>query len=372
MLAQETVSLAPSADWNTVSLDLDLPLASPGVFRFEDQAVAWVTSLGAQGKAFVDKGWGKAMFVHGTFVGHDPVSMMSALKAIVPTLSVSIEITLSDLVKRQCDSLLRDNGNFTPDYARLFAAATGWGRCVENFVWSSGNHHAARLAAALLLAQAVARMHGAAGDAKGILLVGHSHAGQVFALLTRLVREARGREEPVLLAAIEGTPLARFADKDALSALGGLWAPRLCFVTLGSPPRYRWYLGRNMELVSIVNHRGEKPLAGHPGGFLRTRDGDYIQQWGIDGSDFVAVQAWERQLNLALDPLLGQGVGASAWLTASRAQRRVPESGRTLLVDFRDDSRLMPNCVATVFGHGCYTRLAHMLPLVNLVRVNVG
>ncbi len=368
LLAQVWVPTPPEASFAFVDLDQELPVPRPGLFRFEEQESSWVGALEAQGRSFADQGYGKAVFVHGTFVGHDPASMMSALQAIVPTLSVSVELALRDLMKRQCNSLLRDNGNFLPDYARLFGAATGWGRCVENFVWSSGNHHSARLVAALHLAPVLARLNETQGEAPGILVVGHSHAGQVCALLTRLVKEARGRREPLILDALKNSPLERLVDVDALRVLGGLGAPRLCFVTLGSPPRYRWFLGRNMRLLSVINHRGKEPFAGSLSGFLHTRDGDYIQQWGIDGSDFMAVLAWERHLNKTLDTSLGTGVGAGAWLAASKAHRRLPETGHTLLVDFHDASRRLPNCVATVFGHGSYTRLAHMLPLMDLVR----
>lgn len=368
LLAQAELPRPPEASFSFAHLEAELPSPRPGVFRFEEQGHQWLGALEAQGRAFQEQGFGKAVFVHGTFVGHDPASMMSALQAIVPNLSVSVELALRDLMKRQCNSLLRDNGNFLPDYAKLFAAATGWGRCVENFVWSSGNHHTARLVAALHLAPLLARLNATPGDARGILLVGHSHAGQVFALLARLIQEARGRRDPLLLEALKLSPAQRLVDLEALRALGGLGAPRICFVTLGSPPRYRWFLGRNMRLLSIVNHRGAEPLAGTLSGLFHTRDGDYIQQWGIDGSDFMAVHPWERQLNQALDSLLGTGVGAGAWLAASKTRRRLPESGHTLLVDFHDASRRLPNCVATVFGHGSYTRLAHMLPLMHLVR----
>jgi len=364
-LCQEIVALAESAFPEFVSLDADLPRPRPGVFVFEKQDAEWLAGLAAEGRALGELGFGRLVFVHGSFVGRDVASMVSALKVLVPFLPQRLETSLLTLIKRQANTLLRDNGNFLPEYARLFARATDWGESVENFVWSSGNHHSARLMAALELGESLAKLPSVHASRDATLLLGHSHAGQVFALLTRLVQECRGKEEPLLSAEVRASPLAPLFHEDAFVALG---KRRLEFVTLGAPARYRYFLSRRMGLHSIVNHRGTSFTGGTLAGFPFTRDGDYVQQWGLHGTDFFAFTAWERELNQRLDALLGPGQGIGAWRATSRLRKRVCDQGRTLLVDFGDASHRIPNFVGTVFGHGAYTRLTHMLPLTRLVR----
>lgn len=369
VLAQEWITVPHGAVWERKELDPETPVPHATLFRYEEQSELWVAAMKDVGKALASAGFPRAIFVHGTFVGQDPVSMTTALRSFFPTLPERLEMAVKGIMKRQCDLILRDNGNFLPDYADLFARAAAWDSPAENFLWSSGNHHAARLHAALELSIALSRVRAKEGAAKaGTVVLGHSHAGQVFALLSRLVSEAKRKEPALLLEAIEGTPLATLADRDALARLDDV---RIQFVALGSPPRYRYFLGAKMDLLTVVNHRGEEPVAGSASGFLLTRDGDYVQQWGIDGTDFFGAAAWERALNARLDPYLGTGQGVGVWRAASKLRRRLPDAGRTLLVDFGDASARMPNCVFTVFGHGAYTRLAHMLPIARMVSEHV-
>ena len=96
-------------------------------------------------------------------------------------------------------------------------------------------------------------------------------------------------------------------------------------------------------------------------GFWKTAGGDYVQQWGIAGSDSLASSSREREINRQIDKLLGPGVDPKGWIENVAKGMRVPEVGATYLVDYRDHSLIVPNFMKTVFGHGIYTRYECML-----------
>jgi hypothetical protein len=123
-------------------------------------------------------------------------------------------------------------------------------------------------------------------------------------------------------------------------------------------------------LVHIVNHRGRDPEGGTPFGALVTKAGDYVQQFGVSGSDTLALSRRERRLNAALDVALGRGFSLTAWAVNLRNRRRLPTVGFTYLTDFRDASPLQPNFHKTAFGHGVYTRYHTMLFLHRLIAVH--
>jgi hypothetical protein len=75
-------------------------------------------------------------------------------------------------------------------------------------VWSSENHHVGRLEGALGLVRALAT-HAELGAPRGrILILGHSHAGQVFALVTQLLSRSLA-SEAILDVARAGDATAR-------------------------------------------------------------------------------------------------------------------------------------------------------------------
>jgi hypothetical protein len=86
----------------------------------------------------------------------------------------------------------------------------------------------------------------------------------------------------------------------------------------------------------------------------------------VEGTDIFPPE--EIQLNDEFDPVLDTGRD-SALLIASleREERRQPKYANganvceTLLINYKDDSPLLPNCIKTLFGHGVYTNYNAML-----------
>jgi len=225
-------------------------------------------------------------------------------------------------------------------------------------VWSSENTHAARLRAAAQLAHHLVEKLDQieSPSSPRLLLVGHSHAGQVFALLLQMLAECH--HAPELISAVG--ELGEDVDWLALH-LDRLRREHIDVVTMGTPVRYGWPTPYRSRLLHIVNHRGSEPRAGRLDGVPSTRDGDYIQQWGIAGSDLVATSATERLLNQRLDEILGPGYAPKTWVELLEHRKRVHDGGFTLLVDFKDAATtLSPNCIQTNFGHSVYTRRSMM------------
>jgi len=323
--------------------------------QFNAQSPAWRDAMAAVGQRLDDHQVSHVYFVHGTFAGDDPFGVIPALKRIFPTMKPSVVTAIQLRLKRSFDSLHRDTGNYLLDYVSLFQEASQCQAKCQLFVWSSGNHHTARLRGALNL---MLRLHEDLPDIppKRILLWGHSHAGQVFALLSHLIHESPMGEQLWQIILENGWALT--ADRKALHRLKKF---HFDVVTFGSPLRYPWRLSNKFRLVNVTNHRGTNHLATCPFGFWRTQGGDYIQQWGSYGSDYLASSNSERVMNRKLDKLLGMGIDPRGWLECIAKGVRVSDYGTTYLVDYQDQAVLSPNGLMTIFGHGVYTKFRHML-----------
>ena len=316
----------------------------------EAQSAEWRAAMGEIGGRLRRAGVRRVIFVHGTFVGHDPTTVFGALEGLLAALSPPLVLGLKQLTKAPSDRVLGDLGNYTPEYVALFEAATGV--AAERYVWCSANHHFARLRGAARLLDLLAD-----GGRARLLLIGHSHAAQLFALFTQLVYPAR--TAPRLWAVLReaGEPVDRLAAAARAAARA-----RIDIATFGGPPRYSWAPSRRCRVVHVINHRGAEPRAGALGGALYTEGGDYVQQLGIAGSDVPPGSAKERELTARLDAILGAGCDPRAWREHLRHGARVPHHGFTWLVDYGDRAAsVLPNCLGTLFGHGVYTTYEAML-----------
>ena len=331
------------------------PRPHPKSDRLEDQPADWRRIMRSLGHRLTDAGIAEVTFVHGTFVGTDPFSLLGSIRELSPRVDASIVDRLGLLLKGASDRLARDRGNFHRGYVDLFGGAVD--RPCSLFVWSSENSHTARLRAAVRLAHHLVAKVDALSEpnAPRLLLVGHSHAGQVFALLLQLLTDCRHAPDLVRIAGQLGE------DVDwLLLHLDRLRKLQIDVVTFGTPVRYGWPARSREQLLHIVNHRGDEPTAGRLDGVPTTRDGDYIQQWGIAGSDLPATTAALRALNGQLDEQLGPGHAPRTWIELLERRKRVHDGGFTLLVDYRDASARGPNCFQTNFGHAVYTRRSNM------------
>ena len=340
------------AHYAFVKYDPGLETVTPG--GLEAQSDEWKAALADVGRRLRRRGVRRIVFVHGTFVGDDPLAWVQQWQSFLSSLDPQLALALRALTKQQIDRVLKDSGNFNAQYVDLVCEALGRKVEGELFIWSSMNHHIARLRAARNLVFDIAQnVEPKATEPLRFLLVGHSHAGQVFALVTHLLSGSRiGLQlRAVLFEGINEEERVRLnAALQTVAAVG------LDFVTLGAPLRYGYCLHpERRRLLHLINHRGTEPKGGSWVGALHTRAGDYIQQWGVAGSDTTATTPHDQEINRRLDDVLDVGVERSLWLNNVRTNPRVHQDGFSLLIDYDDASTIKPNFLATGFGHAVYT-----------------
>jgi hypothetical protein len=318
----------------------------------------WKQKMSGHGETLNKNNVRLILLAHGTFVGNDAFGLFD----LIEPLDKSIADTLREEGKYIINKLAKDVGNYTPEYASAMENSLGNNIPCELFVWSSGNFHLARIKGTVELAQTlvdkIVENHLEASDR--ILLMGHSHAGQLFALLTTfLANDANARQLYEIMA--KEDELNEGKNK-LISNLEIIKTISLDIVTFGTPVRYTWGQYDKYRLKAMVNHRSNVEMSG----LLKTRDGDYVQQWGVEGTDIFPPE--ELRLNDEFDRVLDTGRD-SALLIASleREERRHPKYadgthvGESLFINYKDDSLILPNCIKTLFGHGVYTNYNAML-----------
>jgi hypothetical protein len=307
------------------------------------------------------------LLVHGTFAGDDALGLFELLEPINKKLANK----LKNKGKRLTNTLVNDVGNYTPEYADALSHALADEIACELFIWSSGNFHLARLEGTIKLAQTLAEkitQHNILNDER-ILLLGHSHAGQLFALLTHFL--ANDAQAQGLYDIMEKDEELKAAKSKLVEQLEIIKKVNLDIVTFGTPIRYSWGKYEKFRLMAIVNHRSNVGVSG----LLSTRDGDYVQQWGIEGTDILPPE--KITLNDELDAVLDKGRDVSLLLDSlKRETRRHPHYvdgtivSETFLINYRDNVVFsiyllnpfgIPHCIKTLFGHGVYTRNSTML-----------
>ena len=145
----------------------------------------WKQKMSAIGSALKNNNVRQTILVHGTFTGDDALGLYNSLEPINKALADSLREKSKNLI----DNLTDDVGNYTSEYANALSFSSSV-PC-ELFVWSGGNYHHARLRGLLKLAQYLVEKitNNKIQDDEKILLLGHSHAGQLFALLTTFLAE---------------------------------------------------------------------------------------------------------------------------------------------------------------------------------------
>ncbi len=324
--------------------------------KIQNQSKSWQNKMIKQGQRFQNSQVKAIVFVHGTFAGTDPFDIIHYISTLFPKMA-KIESTFHRIIKEKQNWIIGDLGNFSTNYVSLFQEAVGHSIKVINFDWSSANHHLARLKGTFQLLDTLNEIITVNRIKKGdrILLIGHSHAGQLFAILSHMISKLPHLKDLCRIAAESGLD-----TNSTFKILNRLRKISLDMVTMGTPPRYTFIQQPNIRLLNIINHRGKKPRGGNITGILTTKDGDYIQQWGITGSDILAPIEKDRYLNLDLDQYFGIGADIPTWLNNIKFQKRLPDFGYTVLLDYKDNSPI-PNFIHTLWGHGTYTRFKTML-----------
>ncbi len=303
----------------------------------------------------------QVVFMHGTFVGDDPTGLLGYLEMKLPEHSIKLVKKIKKFAKSSTDLFIGDHGNFTSEYLDIFASASSYPRSsMSSFSWSSANHHVARLKGSIDYLRHLYELElNRQKQVVRILSVGHSHAYQVYALVTHLLNKKSKLHKGLVSICVAYDFLTIAELKKIALSLKGI---NLDFVTLGSPVVYPWALKNNDQALHLINHRGSMTKEIGIASILKTTHGDYVQLLGSAGSDFGAFDGLDREINSELDEILGVKTNIGQYVRRSISQKRlISQYGKSLLIDYRDHSSWMPNLLQTAFGHGVYTHYPHML-----------
>ncbi|QEG20494.1 hypothetical protein [Mariniblastus fucicola] len=323
-------------------------------FPAQQGSDAFADSLSTFTKS-VDENVDAIWFVHGTFAGHDVLGWFGQLERVIP----SAGSVLKTFGKKLTDAIAGDSGNFTHAFIDHFHTRAESRR----FVWSGENTHSGRCKAAIeLLDELLQRV----GDEPRVMLWGHSHAGNIAALITNLIgAEPAVRDRFLDLA----EPLFPVRD-DRVCALqrvraafdtGAVEGLRLDIVNFGAPVCYGWDSAGYRSLRHIVNHSPQaeqpewlSPLFGTGKKFVESARGDLIQLLGITGSDFLPwlLNRTTRAVEIELHRFLAPDYSRRDWWPRAKLGMRVADEGETVLVKY--DNR--DGYAAQTFGHSVYTR----------------
>jgi len=312
--------------------------------------------------------------IHGTFGGNDFLGLFTELSRFAPRMSQA----LGRLGKGAIDFLLREQGNYTRQYASRLekALAVGAGRTipVRLFYWCSQNNHIARADGAIRLIAELARLAETLDPEtpSRVVLWGHSHGGNVLALLTQLLgADQQARDDFFTAASCFYQPWLRAGVdlpvwqhvRDLLEATDPpLRKLQLDIVTFGTPVRYGWNETGCAKLLHFIHHRPpprgaeyQAPVPLKLTHALRAADGDYIQQIGISGTNFPPLPIAPRALlaDWRLNKILEREVARESIITRLRHGTRIPDTGTTLLVDYQG---FKPFVLQNLAGHALYTR----------------
>lgn len=338
----------------------------------------------AAGRTFGRAGVVGVYLAHGTFAGNDSIGLLTEVARIAPGLSDA----LRNFGKNVVDAVAGETGNYTPEYAARFEELIVAGAerpiPVKHFHWSSQNNHIGRADGAVRLIAELAQFaeqlpaYAYAGDGPRVLLWGHSHGGNVFAIASHLLGgDADVRREFFHASRSfyrrwlsSGVDLPVWQEVEQLLADSSHPVRRLHLdmVTFGTPIRYGWETAGYSRLLNIVNHRPAPNAAEHRAAYplearrmIAAADGDYVQHLGIAGTGLPINPLAARTMvaNWRLRRLLQRGLRRNWFHARLRHGTRVPQEGATLLVDY-DDPETNPFC--HLFGHAAYTR-SRWLPL---------
>jgi len=327
------------------------------------------------GEALEAAGVSAIYLAHGTFVGSDAMGLVGERARLSPKAGSAVR----RMIKRIVDRITSEVGNYTGQYAQRFEAAINRPHRphipVRRFHWSSENHHLGRADGAVRLVDELVAQQTPAG--RRVLLWGHSHAGNVFALVTHLLSGDREAIDEFFNASeiYYAWPIVRCVDvpvwKRVRQLLAGPTSPvgdvALDMVTFGTPIRYGWNAAGYSKLLHFINHRPTEGLPEYRAPFppkldrvLSAADGDYVQQLGIAGTNIMpSILSWRSWLaDHRLDHLLQSTLPEGKSWDRFAAGAIVPDEGTTLLVDY---GPLPGGVTEHLAGHAVYTNSQWML-----------
>lgn len=315
-------------------------------------------------------GVAEIIFVHGTFTGNDVLGIVREVARVSPRVARMMR----SLGKKIVDQLTGELGNYTKAFSRSCGELVNEEGHepinIKRFHWSGENHHLGRVGAAVALLDYLTSRTW--GPDKRVLLWGHSHGGNLLAIATLLLGASEEAKAQFFRATRSHYRVPFFGNLDLphwekvrrrLSAKNlRERLPAIDVATFGTPPRYRWNRQICENLLHFVQHRPldkERPcIACLPGSVqevIEAKGGDYVQQLGIGGTDFLhhifAWRSWnvERRLRRMFEPTVRRrDLGRNL-----KQGHRVSLDGTTLLIDYpQTDGKWNQKLV----GHGVYTR----------------
>ncbi len=347
---------APCSEYRLVRPDPPPPIGSASYFD----------SLATAGQDFASDGVTAIYLIHGTLAGADLSGLLGELGRVLPEWAEF----LRQREKQIIDGLVGDLGNYDDEFADTLRqginARLASPIAVRRFVWSSENHHLGRADGAVRLLH---ELHHC--DDRHVMLWGHSHAGNVLALLTNLLGgDARDRRQ------FFRASRSFFRDpgngqvdmpvweetRRILDGAGNPLAQRqIDIVTFGTPIRYGWDSSGYQRLIHFVNHHPSPHVPDYVVPFPPSREqvtlasaGDFIQQFFIAGTNFppniLTWRSWFAEQRLG--KLLQSGHRRVNLWQRWKAGVRVPDEGLTLLVDYALGDE---NSARLLAGHAVYT-----------------
>ena len=343
--------------------------------------------------------------VHGTFVGNDPFGVAQKIEDVTKAVPLFLQPAFKAFALESWGRVLRsvnqqlsgrlmgETGSFRDEYLADLREYLGQsGPIVERFDWSSGNDHFSRAEAAIDLFNRLVELPIDPVEDR-VLLWGHSHAGNVFALLSNLLANDRDSVDQ-FFQATSGRLESAANWELARKRLGATTTPHplakaLCLVTMGTPVRYGWDCNGYSRLLHIVHHR---PAAHLPNFIAKpalpqsideivgAKFGDWVQAFGIAGTDLAPVDRCRRETNRALGQLLEIGLDIPQFTNDNSPLNRLPNAIRASIQNrMQDFSALLArlNCGSRIhadgdaawlfdygvdetekLGHGTYTKRA--------------
>lgn len=349
---------------------------------------------------------GRVILVHGTFMGDDPLGPAETLKSLaseMPLIAGSLE-KLAEILRQNSRpitaSVIKDLGNYTPEYRDTFQRLVGDDPQVELLEppWSSQNHHLARADLAVRLLRQLSERP-LPFDQK-ILLWGHSHAGNAFALLTNLLANDRHAVTKFFDAAGSQSEPHWAGVRNLLlnSPSPHPLAGKLAIVTFGTPVRYGWDTSGCDSLIHVTHHcpyDEANPWIAKPlfppyssNEVLNAVWGDWIQAFAIAGTDVTSVPS--RVSNERLTSLLEANLpepqhGLDTRMLATKRLRdtcvrwksgtRCHSDGQNVLVEYLPSGSLTPfgrPIEISLLGHGVSTSLKWLPTHLSIVTEALG
>jgi len=333
----------PTAPWSFTEAAFP---AQPG----SDSFAASLSRFSDAAQANVDALW----FVHGTFAGHDALGWLAQLERVMPSTGP----VMKTFGKRLTDLMAGDSGNYSAAFVNLVDTPVPGRR----FVWSGENTHSGRCKAAVTLLDELLQR---SADEPRVLLWGHSHAGNIAALISNLIGSETWVSES-FLDLVE--PL--FPDHEDQAGIvsrvrsaiksGAAAELKIDVVNFGTPVCYGWDPAGYRKLLHVVNHAPQPKTPRwlcSPAEALKRREvpqGDFVQVLAITGSDFWPwlLTRNSRDSETKLQQFLASDYSRRNWWSRAKIGVRVAEEGETMLI--RYESR--DGHETETFGHSIYTR----------------